>query len=182
MTSTTNADTQVPPMIDAQLPWQGRRRPILATEWTCETMMEHFLSLLHDLDLNHSQRHQAFDRLTDAKFVTQRVMMESQAEKVALALAAADKAISKSEQATEKRFESVNEFRKTLSDQAANFISRREFEVLREAQAQRTLEFSARLDKAEGRSSGLDAAWVYLVGAFGIIAALVGVAIAIQHR
>lgn len=46
------------------------------------------------------------------------------------ALAAADKATLKAEIATEKRFESVNEFRSTLSDQAAKFIIRSEFELV----------------------------------------------------
>jgi vacuolar-type H+-ATPase subunit H len=43
------------------------------------------------------------------------------------ALSAAEKAVTKAEVATEKRFDSVNEFRKTLSDQAANFLQRGEY-------------------------------------------------------
>jgi hypothetical protein len=41
---------------------------------------------------------------------------------VGLALSAADKAVLKAETATEKRFESVNEFRQTLSDQTRSFL------------------------------------------------------------
>ena len=44
--------------------------------------------------------------------------------KTTLALTAADKAVTKAETATEKRFEGVNEFRGALSDQAANLMSR----------------------------------------------------------
>ena len=50
-------------------------------------------------------------------------------EKTSLALAASEKAVTKAEAATEKRFDSVNEFRKTLSDQAATFLARPEAEA-----------------------------------------------------
>lgn len=50
----------------------------------------------------------------------------AQDEKTALALSAAEKAISKAEAATEKRFDAVNEFRGTLSDQAATLLPRAE--------------------------------------------------------
>ncbi len=46
--------------------------------------------------------------------------------KTTLALAAADKAVTKAEIATEKRFEGVNEFRQTLADQAARLMPREE--------------------------------------------------------
>jgi hypothetical protein len=155
---------------------QGGRGSVAVIDWTPEAILEHVLTLLRERDLSYAQRLDALDRLTDAKLVTQRVMLDSQAEKVALALASADKAVTKAEQATEKRFEGVNEFRQTLSDQASTFINRREFEALREAQAQRTVELAARVDKTEGRSTGLDASWGYLVGAAGLILALVSVA------
>jgi hypothetical protein len=45
------------------------------------------------------------------------------------ALATADKATSKAETATEKRFEGVNEFRAALSDQARTFVIRSEFSL-----------------------------------------------------
>jgi hypothetical protein len=48
-------------------------------------------------------------------------------DKTSLALTASEKAVTKAETATEKRFDSVNEFRKTLSDQAAEFLPRREY-------------------------------------------------------
>lgn len=45
------------------------------------------------------------------------------------ALASADKAITKSDIALEKRLDSVNEFRNTLSDQARNFLTKAEFDA-----------------------------------------------------
>lgn len=50
-------------------------------------------------------------------------------ESVAFALTAAEKAIAKAEVSTEKRFEAVNEFRATLSDQNNTFVRSVEFNV-----------------------------------------------------
>ncbi len=47
-------------------------------------------------------------------------------EKTSLALAGSEKAVTKAEAATEKRFDAVNEFRGTLSDQAASLLPRAE--------------------------------------------------------
>jgi hypothetical protein len=121
------------------------------------------------------ERLNGLDRLTDAKFVTHRTLLDSQAEKVALALAAAKEAINKAEAATEKRFQSVNEFRETLSDQAATFVNRDQFEALRDVVA--TL--SARLDRIEGRTTGLSAGWGYLLGAVGLAGGVIGIVIAV---
>lgn len=59
----------------------------------------------------------ALDRLLTAQ-------ISAQDEKVQLALSSAEKAISKAEVATERRFEGVNEFRAALSDQAQAFANR----------------------------------------------------------
>lgn len=117
---------------------------------------------------------QAQGALTDAKFVTYRALIDSQAEKVALALASSDKAVGKAEIATEKRFESVNEFRQTLSDQTSTFPSRVELQAL----AERVSDLSTRMDRSEGRSGGLASGW----SIFLAVAGLVGVAIAVISR
>lgn len=80
--------------------------------------------------------------LTDAKFVTYRTLIDSQAEKVALALDAAEKAIAKAEASTEKRFDSVNEFRQQLNDQARTFMPRTEALQLSEQATQRIRELA----------------------------------------
>src|ERR1700730_4191818 len=50
-------------------------------------------------------------------------------EKTSLALAASEKAVGKAEMATEKRFDSVNEFRAQLKDQASTLMPREEADV-----------------------------------------------------
>lgn len=127
----------------------------------------------------NAERVEALDRITDAKFVTFRALIDSQAEKVALALAASDKAVSKAEVTTEKRFESVNEFRGQLDDQAKTFISRVEFNALRDGQIERINEIVSRLDRNEGRGAGLNAGWVYLLAALGALGTLISVFIAV---
>lgn len=102
------------------------------------------------------------------------------------ALEAADKAIIKSENATEKRFESVNEFRGQLADQASRFMPRAESLQRHEQNAEKLdgldkrfredmARVNSRLDLSAGRSTGLDKGWALLVGAV----ALAGTVIAI---
>lgn len=75
-----------------------------------------------------AERINGLDRLTDAKFVTFRTLIDSQAEKVALALDAADKAVNKAEASINDRLAAMNEFRGTLADLTATFIPRTEAE------------------------------------------------------
>ena len=75
-----------------------------------------------------AERINGLDRLTDAKFVTFRTLIDSQAEKVALALDAADKAVNKAEASINERLAAMNEFRATLADLTATFIPRVEAE------------------------------------------------------
>jgi len=59
----------------------------------------------------------AFKEYVEAKF-------DGVNREVKLALDASQAAVNKAEHATEKRFESVNEFRQQLSDQAGTFMPR----------------------------------------------------------
>jgi hypothetical protein len=62
--------------------------------------------------------------------------------------------VTKAEIATERRFEGVNEFRATLSDQAAQFVTRREFESLRVAGTERMDELKEWVDRTSGERQG----------------------------
>ncbi|MEH1169259.1 hypothetical protein V6V47_28165 [Micromonospora sp. CPCC 205539] len=120
------------------------------------------------------QRLNELERLTEAKLANVNTKIDAQAAQVGLALSAADRAVTKAEIATEKRFESVNEFRQTLSDQTKTFIARVEFEVVRDSHAGHVASLASRLDKLEGKGVGLNAGWLYLVGGLSAVAALVG--------
>jgi tetrahydromethanopterin S-methyltransferase subunit G len=103
------------------------------------------------------------------------------------ALASSEKAILKAETSTEKRFESVNEFRSTLSDQANQFMTRNEAQALFQRVTDRIEDMNARIDslnsredKRSGKSSGLNAGWVYLLGAVAAIGTIVSLMLAFR--
>jgi len=76
-----------------------------------EILLEKLLALrdlIDERDVRYEQRFKAMD------------------EKTSLALTASEKAVAKAEIATEKRFDSVNEFRGQLKDQAATLVPRAE--------------------------------------------------------
>lgn len=93
------------------------------------------------------------------------------------ALAAAEKAVVKAEVATEKRFDAVNEFRQTLSDQATHFIARSEYLTSAKGIDDKMADIKARLDKQEGKGVGLNAGWIYLLGVIAAIGTVVSVLI-----
>ena len=129
----------------------------------------HVAALLAEMDLRYQQRFDAQGQALAAALLA--------AEKaVQTALIAAEKAVSKAEVATEKRFESVNEFRQTLSDQTAGFPSRVELEAL----AARVTDLAARMDRSEGRSTGVAAGWGYLCGAVLLVGAVIGMVLAFR--
>lgn len=68
-------------------------------------------NIIDERDLRYTERFKATD------------------EKTGLALTASEKAVTKAENATEKRFDSVNEFRGSLKDQASTLLPRAEAEA-----------------------------------------------------
>lgn len=115
----------------------------------------------------------------------------SQKEAIQAALVSADKAVQKAEMAAEKRFESVNEFRSTLSDQQRDLATKTECDLrfravedrltesikTRQGQVEalgvRIAEIASDIREQKGRGSGLNAGWGYLVGGIGVIVAVV---------
>ncbi len=144
----------------------------------------------------------SLDRLTEAKFVTYRTLVDSQADKVSLALDASEKAITKAEIATDKRFESMNGFRQSLSDLSSTMATRRELEAfivelkatISELQKQ-TSELRSRLDVGpaglsslqnqysalQGRSQGSDITVGKFYGAIAAVGAGLGIIVLIAN-
>jgi hypothetical protein len=71
-----------------------------------------------------------------------------------IAMASADKAITKSEMAVEKRFDSVNEFRASLADQASMLMPRAEYSVQHATVTDRVSELGNRVSSLEERGVG----------------------------
>jgi len=122
------------------------------------TLKEHLETLLAEKDKRDEQRFAA------------------QGEAVTAALLAQEKAVVKAETANEKRFESVNEFRKTLSDQTSSFPSRVELQAL----AARVTDLATRMDKTEGRSTGLSEGTKLLLQLGGFLIAALGLYLALK--
>lgn len=100
--------------------------------WTLETLHVHLLKIMDERDRRYQERfvaqEQALRLALDSVNKEFHEHVKQVREETKAALAAADKAIVKSEEANQRRFESVNEFRAQLSDQAATFLPRQEYD------------------------------------------------------
>lgn len=123
----------------------------MATEWTLETLHEHWKALRRD----------------------------DQAA-VASALSAAERAATKADNAMEKRFDGVNEFRAALADQASNLMPRAEYAAQHKALADQVRTLSDQLNTLASNSEGrqsisgplmIGIACACGVGAFGLLEA-----------
>lgn len=133
------------------------------SEWTVDTLRQHLQKQLDDQRVLLDERYATQTKALDAAF-------KAAEQAVQTALASAEKAVTKAETAAERRFESVNEFRQTLTDQAATFMPRAEAESRLVALAEKLDGLATRIDKSEGHSGGINAGWVCLVAAIGLIA------------
>ena len=101
---------------------------------------------------------------------------DAQDQSVKVAIVNADKAVAKAEASTEKRFESVNEFREQLADQATRLMPRSEYEVQHTALEEKVHLVERRVGTLEqtvtsilARGGGMESAWGYLVAGVGIV-------------
>jgi hypothetical protein len=129
----------------------------MADEWTVDILHAHILAILDEREKRNDQR------FTDMQTALQ------------AALAASEKAVIKAEVATEKRFEGVNEFRSMVNDLVAGKIDRAEFMLAIASLRERYDDLNDRVTRSEGKGSGKDALWAYIVGAIGVLAAVVAV-------
>lgn len=131
--------------------------------WNVEATRQYLLAVIAANDQRYQEHFTANDRRYQERF-------DSQAE-----------ATRKAEAASEHRFDGVNEFRGQLRDQAATFIPRLEYDTRQAALAEivraslasldeRLTGLLSRLDRIEGKSTGLNAGWGYLIGGVGLLA------------
>lgn len=100
---------------------------------------------------------------------------------VQAALLATKEAITKAETAAEKRFDGVNEFRRTLSDQTATFIPRQEYTVQHESLEKLVSDLADRMNRSDGKGAGINAGWGYMAGAVGLAATIISVVLAFNN-
>jgi SMC interacting uncharacterized protein involved in chromosome segregation len=187
-----------------------QRKPAVPAEdnsqWTMETLREYLLALTTANDSRYSERFESSQTALQAALTAQQTAMQTAftAQKLSVdaALAAADRAVNKAEIASEKRFESVNEFRETLRDQQTTFIPRGESAALFKAADEKLTAIQSNYDnrlealrlsfeksnenilkeiaglresrsESGGKMAGANALWGYIVAVAGIGLALI---------
>jgi hypothetical protein len=91
------------------------------------------------------------------------------------ALQSSKEAITKAEASAERRFDAVNEFRSQLADIIRTLLPRAEAEARIKASEDKIDALSHRIDRTEGKGTGLKDAWVVLIGAAGALAAIIAI-------
>jgi hypothetical protein len=100
---------------------------------------------------------------------------------VIAALAAADRATTKAEAATEKRFEGVNEFRESLADQARDLMPRLETESLVRGLRERIEKLESRKEADSGHTTGVKDSLAIIVAALSLLATIIMGAFYVAH-
>jgi cytochrome c5 len=150
--------------------------------WTIDTAMAHMQKRYDDLESLLDERYQTQTKAVDAAFSAQQLAMTTAlaaAERaVQTALVSAEKAVIKAEAAADKRFESVNEFRQTLTDQANTFVTR----VEHDSWGSRLDRIEERLNVRDGRGAGLTSSWGYLATAIAMAVGISAIIFAVTGR
>jgi len=154
--------------------------------------------LLNERDVRSKELLEGHEVLNEQRFRLEHewvdTSLKSANDAVELAMQAASRAVEKAEAASEKRFDSVNEFRATLADQQRTLMPRSEAEVrlgsISNEVAGIVKSLTIRLDalsadviEIRAIRKGFGEGWGVVVGALSLIVAAVAVAIsfAIKH-
>jgi hypothetical protein len=108
------------------------------------------------------------------------VRFEALEKQTSLALAAAEKAVTKAEVANEKRFENVNEFRQSLNDNARLLMPRVEAEKELKVLSDQISNLTGRINSREERGVGMQNGWAYLIAVVAVISSIIGCILALK--
>jgi hypothetical protein len=165
--------------ISHRVPESGKK-----SGWTPETTIDYLLAIINEKHAQLISVIEGNDRRYEERFLASQKALElglaAQKSEISAALAAADRAVSKAETATEKRFESTNEFRGQMADQQRTLIQRSEVDVLmrsmNEKQDASVRSLDAKIDllqKAQDATvnerMGIKGGWAIAVGALGFV-------------
>lgn len=92
---------------------------------------------------------------------------------ISAALQAAKEAVNKAEVANEKQFEAANNVKSTFSGELSKKLERTEYNSNHKALEDKIDALTDRMNRNDGKSTGLNAGWVLLTGAVGLIATTV---------
>ena len=140
---------------------------------------------LRDAERRLDERINAERDLNSEKFAHHKSIIEGNDKRY-------DERFNAQEAATKYAQEKANEFRGSLEDVGKNQMPRteaeREFHAIREqmagsvkANSDKIEELRARVDRSEGRGSGLDAGWKFLLGAVALAASILTIFFALRR-
>lgn len=84
-----------------------------------------------------------------------------------------DRAVTKAERTTEKRFEGVNEFRAALQDLTRSFIPRPEIEAMFKNLSSKVEDNTRELAKMRNMKQGGNVVWAYVLSGVSLMGALI---------
>lgn len=156
-------------------------------KWSVATLKVFVMALMTEADRRYMERFRAHEDAVNA------------------ALAAHQRAVEKAEAATEKRFDTINEFKQALSDAYAAMMPRTEslqgfasvnekMDIMGQRVASNMLktevearmgslvqkidDLQQRMERNEGRAQGMSRGWALLLGTIGLIATLTSLYVA----
>lgn len=145
---------------------------------------ERITKIMDERNVQYAQRFDAQQKaLADALSATKESAanaLQAIKETTSNTLAAAKEAVLKAEDANNKRFESVNEFRATLQDQATKFISKDEANARLIGLQEDVAALTKRMDNDNSRSEGMASLWA-LIGA-GVLLAIAVMTFILNRR
>lgn len=162
---------------------QGAAPPSMSQTTQESVTVNQLLAVMAERDRQYAQRFDAQEKALQValttlnqRFDTQEkstiVALAAAKEAVQAALIAAKEAVQKAEFASEKRFDSVNEFRNSLKDQQTTLMSRTEADTRFKDLERRAGELTAQIAQKVSESRGASDLWGFIVGAVGILAAV----------
>ena len=146
--------------------------------WSLETAIDHLLAVVNERHARVVTLIDGNDKRYEERFSASQKALElglaGQKSEISAALAAADRAVLKAETATEKRFESVNEFRGTLDQQQRTLIPRSEVDVLMRGLEEKLSTLVKSLDETRGVIAAMQSERAGIRGGYGYAVGIVG--------
>jgi hypothetical protein len=113
-----------------------------------------------------------YDQVLEERDTRYQQRFEATEKHTALGFGSAEKAITKAEMATEKRFEGVNEFRAQLDMQQRTYMPRTEVAAMEVSVMNRLGGLEKQIDAMIAKEQGVKGGWGYAVGVVGFVLAL----------
>jgi hypothetical protein len=145
-------------------------------QWNVETARRYVLDRIEANDRLYQARFDSLEKASVIAFQAQQSALVAQERGVMIAMAAAEKAVTKAEVAADRRFEGVNELRGAMEDQQRNLMPRPEAESEIKALKVLLSALAARMDQIEGRKAGGAQGYGIAVGIIGLLVALIALA------